>query len=141
MSYSLGESSFGFMVCLKELMGEVLGHEGKHQIGSLGVRPELLSLKKPLSQNFRIRKNRFACRGRIIREVCIISPTAGLSVNASVVPTFGSHGERTVLRHRGQEPSVVGEITVGLPAEVSIFGVVSRGAGNHFTPDFREKRI
>lgn len=54
------------MVCLEKLMSEVLGHEGKHQIGSLGVRPELLSLKEPLSQHFRIRKDRFACRGREI---------------------------------------------------------------------------
>lgn len=52
------------MVCLEKLMGEVLGHEGKHQIGSLRVRPELLSLKKPLSQNVGLRKNGFACRGR-----------------------------------------------------------------------------
>lgn len=80
------------MVCLEKLMGEVLGHEGKHQIGSLWVRPELLSLKKPLSQNFRIRENRFACRGRRTSEVCIISHAAGLSVNACLVPTFGSHG-------------------------------------------------
>lgn len=73
-------------------MVEVLGHEGKHQIGSLGVRPELLSLKKPLSQNFRIRKKRFACRGRKTSSVCIVSQAAGSSVNACVVPTFGSHG-------------------------------------------------
>lgn len=61
-------------------------------------------------------------------------------MNASLVPTFGSHGCGTVLRHRGQQPGVV-DVTVGLPAEVSILGVVSGGAGNHFAPDFREKRI
>lgn len=52
------------MVCLEKLMGEVLGHEGKHQIGSLWVWLKLLSLKKSVRQNFGIRKNRFACGER-----------------------------------------------------------------------------
>lgn len=64
MSESLGKAALDFMVCLEKLVGEVLGHEGKHQIGSLRVWPERLSLEKPLSQNLGIRKNRFACRGR-----------------------------------------------------------------------------
>lgn len=61
MSQSLGEAPFNFMMFLEKLMGEVLGHEGKHQIGSLRVWPEFLSFKKSLSQNFGIGKNRFAC--------------------------------------------------------------------------------
>lgn len=52
------------MVCLEELMGEMLRHEGKHQIGSLRIWPELLSLKETLHQHFGIRENRFACRER-----------------------------------------------------------------------------
>lgn len=80
------------MVGLEKLMSEVLGHEKKHQIGSLGVRPKRLSPKKPLSQNLRIWKNRFACRGRKTGKLCIVDPVVGLCVYACVLSTFGSHG-------------------------------------------------
>lgn len=68
MSQSCGEAPFNFMF-LEKLMGEVLGHEGKHQIGSLRVWPEFLSFKKSLSQHFGIGKNRFPCRKRNMRRI------------------------------------------------------------------------
>lgn len=57
------------MVCLEELVGEVLCHEGKHQIGSLGIRPEFGSLKETFSQLFGIGKHRFTCKDRHISRV------------------------------------------------------------------------
>lgn len=62
MSKSLGEAPLNFVVCFEKLVGEVLSHEGKHQIGSLRVWLKCLSLKKPFSQHFGIRKNSFTCR-------------------------------------------------------------------------------
>lgn len=56
------------MVSPEELMGEVLCHECKHQIGSLRVGSKFVSLKKPVSQNFGIRKDRFPCREKKISE-------------------------------------------------------------------------
>lgn len=64
MSQSLGEATFNVMVCLEKLVGEVLGHEGKHQVGSLGVWPKFGSFKETLSQLFRIRKNSFTWKDR-----------------------------------------------------------------------------
>lgn len=50
--------------------------------------------------------------------------------------TFSSHGQRTIFRYRREEPGVVGDVVVGLPAEVSIFSIVGWRAGNIFTSDF-----
>lgn len=66
MSKSLGEATLNFMVCPEKLVGEVLGHEGKHQIGSLGVWPKCVSFKETLSHHFGIRKDRFTCKERNI---------------------------------------------------------------------------
>lgn len=49
MPQTLGEAPLNFMVCLEELVREVLGHKSKHQIGSLRIWPKLLSLEKPLN--------------------------------------------------------------------------------------------
>lgn len=128
------------MVCLEELVGEVLCHEGKHQIGSLGVRPEFGSLKETLSQLFGIRKHWFTCKDRwswnhmicclvLIWIICLICN-----------PTFSSHWQRAAFRHRREEPGVVGDVVVGLPAEVSIFGIVGRRAWNKVTSDFGKRR-
>lgn len=48
MTQTVGETFFGFMVCPEELMGEVLSHEGKHQIGSLRIWPKCPPLKETL---------------------------------------------------------------------------------------------
>lgn len=61
------------MVCLEKLVCEVLGHEGKHQIGPLRIWPEFLSSKKPLSHHFWIRKNRFTCRENKHVKDCFMS--------------------------------------------------------------------
>lgn len=62
MSQSLGEGFYLLiLVRLEKLVGEVLGHEGKHQTGSLRVWPKFGSFKETLSDNFGIWKNRFAC--------------------------------------------------------------------------------
>lgn len=121
------------MVCLEKLVGEVLGHEGKHQIGSLRVWPKLLSFKKPLSQHFGIRKNRFTCRER--------NMSRNISSGRSPVcrcggPTFSSHRQRAVFGYRREETGVVGDVVVGLPVEVSVFGIVGRRAWNKVAPDF-----
>lgn len=49
------------MICLEELVGEVLCHEGKHQIGPSRVRSEFVSLEEALDQHAGIRENRSAC--------------------------------------------------------------------------------
>lgn len=54
------------MVRLEKLVGEVLGHEGKHQIGSLGVWPKFGSFKETLGQHFGVREDRFTCKERNI---------------------------------------------------------------------------
>lgn len=50
--------------------------------------------------------------------------------------TFSSQRQRTVFRYRREESSVVGDVVVGFPAEVSIFGVVGRGAWNRVASNF-----
>lgn len=50
--------------------------------------------------------------------------------------TFCPHGQRTVFRYRWEESSVVGYVVVGLPVEVSVFGVVGRNDGNQVDSDF-----
>lgn len=71
MAQSLGEAAASFMVCLEKLVREVLGHEHKHQIGSLRVRTKFGPLKETLSQHFGIRKNCFAC-GQILNRMLYI---------------------------------------------------------------------
>lgn len=132
MSQSLGEAPFNFMICLEKLMGEVLGHESKHQIGSLRVWPKFPSLKKSLSQQFGIGKNSFACRKRHMKN----SSRTEFSMYSCVAPTFSSHGQRTVFRYRREEPGVVGDVVVRLPVEVSIYGIVSRWTGNFVTSNY-----
>lgn len=56
-----------------------------------------------------------------------------------LVLTFGSHGQRAVFRYRRQQPGVVGEVVVGLPADVSKFGIVGRRAGNKVAPDLERR--
>lgn len=53
--------------------------------------------------------------------------------------TFSSHGQRAVFRYRRKEAGVVGYIVVGLPAEVSVFGIVGRRAWNKIASDFGRK--
>lgn len=53
--------------------------------------------------------------------------------------TFSSHGQGAVFRYRWEEPGVVGDVVVGLPADVSIFGVVGRRAWNKFTSNFERR--
>lgn len=50
--------------------------------------------------------------------------------------TFSPHGQRTVFRYRWEESGVVGYVVVGLPVEVSIFGVVGRNDGNQVDSHF-----
>lgn len=121
------------MVCLEELVSEVLSHEGEHQVGSLRIWPKSLSLEKLLHQHRSVRKNSFTCRARSISSFPL---THRVCSSSCVDPTFGSHRQRTVLRYRREETGVVGGVVVGLPAEVSIFGVVGWRAWNKFTSDF-----
>lgn len=53
-----------------------------------------------------------------------------------VALTFSPHGQRTVFRYWWEESSVVGCVVVGLPTEVSVFGVVGRNDGNQVHSDF-----
>lgn len=62
MSQSPGEGfQSSSLVRLEKLVDKVLGHESKHQTGSLRVWPKFGSFKKALSDLFGIRKDGFAC--------------------------------------------------------------------------------
>lgn len=62
VSQSIGEAAFSFAVGLEELVGEMLSHESKHQIGSLGIGTKLLPPEKPFGQQFHIWQDWFPCR-------------------------------------------------------------------------------
>ena len=55
MTLGFGEGRSFLHVRLEELMGEVLGEEGKHQAGSLGVGDEGPPLEQLLSQQGSVR--------------------------------------------------------------------------------------
>lgn len=55
MCESFGVAQTHTVICLEELVGEVLREERKHEVGALGVRSELPSLQKPVNQQLRVR--------------------------------------------------------------------------------------
>lgn len=55
--------------------------------------------------------------------------------------TFSPHRQRTVCRNWREEPGVVGGVVVRLPAQVSVLGVVGRGAWNKITSDWNRWRV
>lgn len=55
MADSLSEAEAHAIEGLKELVGEVLREEGKHEAGALGIGSERPSLQKPLNQHLRVR--------------------------------------------------------------------------------------
>lgn len=56
MSQSLSVAQSHTIICLEELVGEVLRKECKHEVGTLGVRSELPSLQQPVNQQLRVRQ-------------------------------------------------------------------------------------
>lgn len=65
-----------------------------------------------------------------------MSTGAPSSVCSCAGLTFSSHWQRAVFRYRREEAGVVGDVVVGLPAEVSIFGIVGWRAWNKVASDF-----
>lgn len=68
MPQSPGEACVSFMTRLEELVGEVLSHESKHQIGSLRIWPEFRPFKIFLTKLFGVRENSFTCEGILSLE-------------------------------------------------------------------------
>lgn len=60
MGQRLGEAQTHAVVRLKELVGEVLREEGKHEVGALGVGSEGPSPQQLLHQQLRVRQTGFA---------------------------------------------------------------------------------
>lgn len=56
MCKSLSEAHAHAVVGLKELVGEVLGEEGEHEVGALRVGSERSPLQQPLHQQLRVRQ-------------------------------------------------------------------------------------
>lgn len=73
MAQGLGEASTHLARSFEELVGEVLGKEGKHEVGTLGVRYELLPEQEATAQELGIWQLLLSWLGRWKRAVAAAS--------------------------------------------------------------------
>lgn len=71
----LGEAASHLPGCLEELMGEMLGEEGKHQVGALGISFELPPQQEPLCQELGVRELLLPCKGWRLRADALRQPS------------------------------------------------------------------
>lgn len=90
MPQRLGEAASHLPRRLEELVGEMLGEEGKHQVGALGIGFKLLPQQEPLCQDLRVGELLLPCKGWRLRADALCRPgwvpvlAAGLSSSVAV---------------------------------------------------------
>lgn len=67
MPQGLGEAASHLPRCLEELVGEMLGKEGKHHVGASGISFKLLPQQEPLCQELGVGELQLACEGWRLR--------------------------------------------------------------------------
>lgn len=89
MRQRLGEATSHLPGRLEELVGEMLGEEGKHQVGALGIGFKLLPQQEPLCQELGVGELLLPCEGWRLKAGAPYRPSpvlvlaAELSVSAA----------------------------------------------------------
>lgn len=82
---SLGEATSHLPRCLEELVGEMLGEEGKHHVGASGISLKLLPQQEPLCQELGVRELQLPCKGWRLREDALCRPSWVLVLSAGLL--------------------------------------------------------
>lgn len=85
MSQSLGEATSHLPRCLEELVGEMLGKEGKHHVGASGISLKLVPQQEPLCQELGVRELQLPCKGWRLREDAQCPPSRALVLSAGLL--------------------------------------------------------
>lgn len=67
MPQCLGKAASHLPRCLEELVGEMLGEEGKHHVGASRISFKLLPQQEPLRQELGVRELQLPCKGWRLR--------------------------------------------------------------------------